>query len=130
MDQHTPTDSDALLRLLQQVSENYQEPPPAPPKRGKQRDFSGLSFLLLAVVAVVTRTFRDCSTLYGVVLSDGTLCDSGACPIESKQDDLNSNRPNPSNSLADAGVARNHGYLDNRHCPNGDIHLWQLVEDS
>src|SRR5215207_621946 len=59
MNQHTSTDSDALLSLLQQVSENYQEPPPAPPKRGKQRDFSGLSFLLLAVVAVVTRTFRD-----------------------------------------------------------------------
>jgi hypothetical protein len=44
------------LRLLQQVSENYKEPP-TPPRRGKQRDFSGLSFLLLAVV--VTRTFRD-----------------------------------------------------------------------
>lgn len=59
MCQHTSTDSDALLRLLQQVKENYQEPPPAPPRRGKRRDFSGLSFLLLAVVAVVTRTFRD-----------------------------------------------------------------------
>jgi hypothetical protein len=58
MDQHTPTDSDALLSLLQQVKENYQEPPPAPPKRGKQRDFSALSFLLLAVVAITLRTFR------------------------------------------------------------------------
>jgi hypothetical protein len=72
MDQHTPTDSDALLRLLQQVSENYQEPPPAPPKRGKRRDFSGLSFLLLAVVAVVTRTFRD-SELHKLLTRDAPL---------------------------------------------------------
>jgi hypothetical protein len=54
-----PTDSDALLSLIQQVAENYQPPPPTPPKRGKQRDFSALSFLLLAVVAITTRTFRD-----------------------------------------------------------------------
>jgi hypothetical protein len=47
------------LSLLQQVKQHYQEPPPAPPKRGKQPDFSALSFLLLAVVAVTTRTFRD-----------------------------------------------------------------------
>jgi hypothetical protein len=59
MCQHTSTDSDALLSLLQQVKENYQEPPPAPPKRGKQRDFSALSFLLLTVVAITTRTFRS-----------------------------------------------------------------------
>lgn len=72
MNQHTPTDSDALLSLLQQVSENYQEPPPAPPKRGKQRDFSGLSFLLLAVVAVVTRTFRD-SELHKLLTRDAPL---------------------------------------------------------
>ena len=59
MCQHSATDSDALLSLIQLVTENYQEPPPAPPKRGKQRDFSALSFLLLAVVAITTRTFRD-----------------------------------------------------------------------
>ncbi len=59
MNQHTSTDSDALLSLIQQVKENYQEPPPAPPKRGKRRDFSALSFLLLAIVAITTRTFRD-----------------------------------------------------------------------
>jgi hypothetical protein len=55
----TPTDPDALLSLIERVKENYQEPPPLPPKRGKKRDFSALSFLLLAVVAVTTRTFRD-----------------------------------------------------------------------
>ena len=64
MDQHTATDSDALLSLIQPVKENYHEPPPAPLKRGKQRDFSALSFLLLAVVAmtkaeVVEEVARD-----------------------------------------------------------------------
>jgi len=56
----TPTDDpDALLSLVQRVKENYQAPPPSPPKRGKKRDFCDLSFLLLAVVAVTMRTFRD-----------------------------------------------------------------------
>jgi hypothetical protein len=72
MCQHTSTDSDALVRLLQQVRENYQEPPPAPPKRGKQRDFSALSFLLLAVVAITTRTFRD-SEWHKLLEKDGRL---------------------------------------------------------
>jgi hypothetical protein len=56
---YSPTDSDALLSLLHRIKENYIEPPPAPTKRGHKRDFSALSFLLLAVVAVVTRSFRD-----------------------------------------------------------------------
>ena len=55
----TPTNPDALLSLIERVKENYQEPPSSPPKRGKKRDFSALSFLLLAVVAVTMRTFRD-----------------------------------------------------------------------
>ena len=55
----TPTYPDALLSLLERVKENYQPPPPIPPKRGKTPDFSSLSFLLLAVVAVTLRTFRD-----------------------------------------------------------------------
>jgi len=55
----TPTAPDALLSLVECVKKNYQPPPPAPPKRGKQRDFSALSFLLLAIVAVTMRTFRD-----------------------------------------------------------------------
>src|SRR5215467_548615 len=53
------TDPDALLSLVQRVKENYQEPPPQPPKRGKKRDFTALSFLLLAIVAVTLRTFSD-----------------------------------------------------------------------
>src|SRR5829696_20469 len=72
MCQHTPTNSDALLSLLQQVKQHYQEPPPAPPRRGKQRDFSALSFLLLAVVAVTTRTFRD-SELRKLLTRDAAL---------------------------------------------------------
>jgi len=55
----SPIDSDALLSLLQSVKLYYQPPPPPPPKRGHKRDFSALSFLLLAVVALVTRTFGD-----------------------------------------------------------------------
>ena len=50
---------DHLLDLIQQVSANYQEPPPERKQRGKEPDFSSLSFLLLAVVAVVTKTFSD-----------------------------------------------------------------------
>lgn len=56
---HLPTDSDALLSLIQRTKENYQMLPPTPRRRGKQRDFSARSFLLLAVVGVVLRTFRD-----------------------------------------------------------------------
>jgi hypothetical protein len=55
----TPTDPDALLSLVERVKENYRELLPSPPKRGKKRDFSALSFLLLSVVAVTLRTFRD-----------------------------------------------------------------------
>lgn len=58
-EKETPTDPDALLSLIQSVKENYQEPPPGPRQRGHQRDFSALSFLLLAVIAVTTRTFKD-----------------------------------------------------------------------
>ncbi len=54
-----PSTPDALISLVERVKENYQMPPSPPPKRGKQRDFSGLSFLLLAAVAVTLRTFRD-----------------------------------------------------------------------
>lgn len=61
------------MSLVERVKENYQTPPPAPPKRGKQRDFSGRSFLLLAVVAVTLRTFRD-SELRKLLAKDARLC--------------------------------------------------------
>ncbi len=58
-----------LLSLVQQVEENYQEPLPTPLTRGQKRDFSAQSFLLLAVVAVTTRTFRD-SELHKLLTQD------------------------------------------------------------
>ena len=59
MSQHTPQPPDALLKLLQQVKDCYCEQPPPPPRRGRPRTYSGLSFLLLAVAAVALRTFRE-----------------------------------------------------------------------
>jgi len=53
-----PIFTDDLLRLLQKISEHYQVPPEQC-KRGRVPHFSELSFLLLAVVAVVTKTFAD-----------------------------------------------------------------------
>src|SRR5215216_5489356 len=54
-----PQSPDGLFRLIQQVKENYVVLPPSKPKRGKPRFYSGLSFLLLSVVAVALRTFKD-----------------------------------------------------------------------
>jgi hypothetical protein len=45
---------------------------PAPPKRGHRREFSALSFLLLAVVAITTRTFRD-AELHNLLGKDARL---------------------------------------------------------
>ncbi len=50
--------SDALFSLIEEVKLRYQ-PPEKVVKLGKKPDFSELSFLLLAVVAVVTKTFSD-----------------------------------------------------------------------
>jgi hypothetical protein len=69
---HTPTDPDSLLSLIESLKENYQLPPPQPPRRGKQRDFSALSFFLLAAVAVTLRTFRN-SELHKLLEKDVTL---------------------------------------------------------
>jgi len=63
---------DHLLDLIQQVAANYQVPPPKRKQRGTQPDFSPLSFLLLAVVAVVTKTFCD-SELFRLLASDELL---------------------------------------------------------
>lgn len=71
-DNHTPTDPDSLLSLVESLKENYQQPPPQPPRRGKQRDFSALSFLLLAAVAVTLRTFRN-SELHRLLEKDVAL---------------------------------------------------------
>jgi len=67
-----PKFSDELLRLLQKISEHYQALSPKR-KRGRQPDFSNLSFLLLAVVAVCTKTFAD-SELFRLLEADRVLC--------------------------------------------------------
>lgn len=53
----TPMSPDALLRIVEQVKEYSVDPPPHR-QRGRPRTFSGLAFLLLAVVGVVMRTFK------------------------------------------------------------------------
>jgi len=57
MCQHSPHAPDYLLLLVRQVRSHYTEPPPVS-KPGRPRTYSGLSFLLLAVVAVTPRTFK------------------------------------------------------------------------
>jgi hypothetical protein len=59
-----PSSPDALLKIVEQVKENYVELPPQH-HRGRPRTFSGQAFLLLAVVGVVLRTFKpqELSTL-------------------------------------------------------------------
>jgi hypothetical protein len=52
-----PLSPDALLKIVEQVKEYYVQPPPKH-HRGRPRTFSGLTFLLLAVVGVVLRTFK------------------------------------------------------------------------
>ena len=66
-----PILTDELLQLLQKISEHYQPPPPVC-KRGRVRQFSECSFLLLAVVAIVTRTFAD-SELFRLLQADAQL---------------------------------------------------------
>jgi hypothetical protein len=67
-----PTAPDALLRIVEQVKEYYAEPPPHR-QRGRPRTFSGRSFLLLAVVAVVLRTFKP-QELHTLLAKDDKLC--------------------------------------------------------
>jgi hypothetical protein len=76
-----PKFSDELLLLLQKISEHYQALSPKR-KRGRQPDFSNLSFLLLAVVAVCTKTFAD-SELFRLLEADRSLrqtCGFGRVP--------------------------------------------------
>ena len=63
--------SDALISLIEVIKQSYC-PVSRPVKCGKQPDFSDLSFLLLAVVAVVTRTFSD-SALCRLLNQDAQL---------------------------------------------------------
>lgn len=57
MSDHNSKSPDHLLRLIQQVKAKYIEPTVSC-KRGHPRTYSGLSFLLLSVVAVTLRTFK------------------------------------------------------------------------
>jgi hypothetical protein len=52
-----PLSPDALLRIIEDVKEDYIEPLQLQ-RRGRPRTFSGRTFLLLAVVAVALRTFK------------------------------------------------------------------------
>ncbi len=63
--------SDALISLIKTVRLCYQ-PVPKPIKCGKRADFSELSFLLLAVAAVVLKTFSD-SALHRLLVQDDEL---------------------------------------------------------
>ncbi|MEJ7708791.1 MAG: hypothetical protein WKF84_02780 [Pyrinomonadaceae bacterium] len=56
-EQPTIATPDHLLRLVQQVQAHYLETN-VKSKAGRPRTYSGLSFLLLAVVAVTLRTFK------------------------------------------------------------------------
>jgi hypothetical protein len=62
---------DALLKIVEQVKEYYAEPPPTC-QRGRPRTFSGRAFLLLAVVAVVLRTFKP-QELHTLLVKDDGL---------------------------------------------------------
>lgn len=70
MCQHTQL-PDGLLSLIQQAREHYRELP-RERKRGKPRTYSGLSFLLLSVVAVTLRTFKA-SELHRLLVRDAAL---------------------------------------------------------
>src|SRR5215831_18169516 len=66
-----PISPDALLKIVEQVKEYYVEPPPQR-HRGRPRTFSGLAFLLLAVVGVVLRTFKAME-LHTLLTKDAAL---------------------------------------------------------
>ncbi len=64
---------DALISLIEAVKLSYWKPPDKPRKRGRENTFSELSFLLLTVIAVVTKTFSD-SALHHLLSEDKQLC--------------------------------------------------------
>jgi hypothetical protein len=63
---------DALISLIEAVKLSYWKAPDKPRKRGRETTFSELSFLLLAVVAAVTKTFSD-SALHRLLKQDEEL---------------------------------------------------------
>jgi len=68
---HAPASPDALLKIVEQVKEDYVAPPVLR-HRGRPRIFSGQAFLLLAVVGVVLRTFKP-QELCTLLTKDVTL---------------------------------------------------------
>jgi hypothetical protein len=66
-----PVSPDALLKIVEQVKKHYVDLPPKR-HRGRPRTFSGLAFLLLAVVGVVLRTFKP-AELQTLLTKDATL---------------------------------------------------------
>ena len=62
---------DALFSLIEEIKLGYQEPNNII-KPGRKLTFSHLSFLLVAVVAVVTKTFSD-SELHRLLTKDTGL---------------------------------------------------------
>jgi hypothetical protein len=75
-----PVSPDALLRIIEQVKEYYEDPPPRR-QRGRPRTFSGRAFLLLAMVAVVLRTFKP-QELHRLLAKDAGLREAlGFCRI-------------------------------------------------
>jgi hypothetical protein len=72
--------SDALISLIETVRRSYQ-PLPVKKKCGRQPDFSDCSFLLLAVAAVVLKTYSD-SALARLLASDEALREAcGFCRV-------------------------------------------------
>jgi hypothetical protein len=65
---------DCLLRLIQQAHEHYKQPPPkGKPARGRPLFFDTESFLLLALCAVILRSFKA-AELERLLLCDTLLC--------------------------------------------------------
>lgn len=69
---------DHLLLLLQQATDNYQSID-AKHKVGRPPTYSALSFLLLAITAVVLRTFDEIE-LHRLLLADSDLLSAGGFP--------------------------------------------------
>ncbi|MDQ3650477.1 MAG: hypothetical protein M3458_09455 [Acidobacteriota bacterium] len=72
MNHHTSQAPDHLLALIQQVKRHYKEIGDERKKRGKPRTYSSLSFLVLAIVAVTLRTFKE-RELHRLLLHDEGL---------------------------------------------------------